>query len=298
MSENNDQSPSRRRISARLLLAHYALEHASGDDTPPAIELIGSGVADWVLAQCRSKRLAPVMRRQSSTSRQLQQLRDCGFIDPEAYTVLDTAYRARNIAHHEQVGLKREDVWVLWRRVSQIIELEGHAEGGPWTSVTIESVRAAVRRLEAEVRAKKKRYIPWIVLHLDPRAPFDEEFGPHQYTAGFRKRLTEALAERGMLAGVVRNHSWPLVMCDLCGAVVPVDNAWTPQINCMSDPDEKIDAFCGFGCSQWYQRILRRLEEEAQRSGTIRPPWEFVVDPQDYFIQNVVEIVGSRVHDE
>ena len=287
MPSDTYEDRSRARVARRLSLARHDLQRGTGDDTHPAIEMIGSAVADWVLAQSRSMGVLEGSERPPPTTRQLEVLRNLGFIDAEVHLLLDTAYRARNVAHHEQIGLKREEVWSLWRGISRTFGSVNHEPaGGRSDDPTLEEVRETVLRLEQQARASKKHRHQWVVLHLDPRAPFDEKYGPEQYDATSRQNLTKALAKRGMLTGVIRNHSWPLVTCDACGAVIPVDNGWTPQENCASEPDERIEVFCAFGCVEWYQRTLRELEEERKKQGP------FELDPGEYFVQNLVEIVS------
>ena len=77
-----------------------------GGSAVTALEMLGSAVADWTLSTSRNLQLLTSEHETPYTAKQLEALDNHRLIDRDRLLVLQTAYQARNLAHHEQLGLQ------------------------------------------------------------------------------------------------------------------------------------------------------------------------------------------------
>jgi hypothetical protein len=244
------------RVARRIALAEQELQSGDPASTVSALELIGSAVADWTLNSSKSCGLLTSAHQTPATSQQLKALRDYGLLDTNRLLVLQTAYQARNLAHHEQIGLDAAESLVLLSAVRWAVhDCSGSADTGkcPVPSSELISISELTKRLgTSQTGSKTPRHLS-VVLNLDRNCAFDPDWGPSNYSRQDRAEIVQATSERGMLRGIIRNQHWPLIGCDICRALVPIDNCWTPQEECVAYADEPIETFCGFGCSEMHR---------------------------------------------
>jgi len=119
-------------------------------------------------------------------------------------------------------------------------------------------------------------------LMIDPNDLFDRYWGPDSRSSEKREALIVNLEKRHMLAGCIATINWPLIRCDFCESLAPVDNCLTPQEDCMCESDEKIRVYCNFGCATRYQSLMRVFMNE-------QPNGDIYI--QEYMLQNSVEIL-------
>jgi hypothetical protein len=281
------RSPVELRIARRIELARQELEMAGGSSVT-ALEILGSAVADWTLNASRTFHLLTSEHETPSTSKQLEALDDHRVINHDRFVVLQTAYQSRNLAHHEQLGLEKAQSLMLldavrWATQEDLAWAAGvESTVCPVTEDDLLSISASTKRVRREgVGTKRPRHLD-VVLNLSIENTFDPEFGPANFTAGERSEIVRAVARRGMLSGVIRNQRWPLISCDICEAIVPIDLCGTPQEECMSYCDARLEAFCAFGCGKAHQKAVRDLMK--------RNPSSHAYD-QYYYLQNTVEMV-------
>jgi hypothetical protein len=243
------------RIARRLLIAEQELLKQAEAHSELVLELIGSAVADWALAQCKLLIILTEEQEAPPTSSQLENLKNCGFLGKNQFHVLSTAYRARNLAHHEQIGLHVELCVQLLNAVRWALQFPTLSEAnGSHANMPINQDElfdlmhevSKLNRTKARRKGSKQ-----IVIALYQDQPFHSDWGPSKFTHEERMEITQAVARRGMLSGVIKNLHWPLISCDVCNTVVSIDNCMTPQEECMSEsPLDTFEAFCVWGCSK------------------------------------------------
>jgi hypothetical protein len=247
------------RVARRLLIAEQELLKQAEAHSELVSELIGSAVADWTLAQCKLANILTDQQESPPTSVQLENLRHCGLIDHDQFDVLSTAYRARNLAHHEQIGLEFEQSVQLLNAVSWALHnpVSSETNAAPFDRTQFLRLMREVQRLS---RAGGRRKPPkQIVMALFQDSPFNSDWGPNNFELQERIAITQSVAKRGMLAGVLRNLHWPLVSCDICKTITSVDNCVTPQEECMSESAvDRFEAFCVWGCSQAHRETVSK----------------------------------------
>lgn len=118
---------------------------------------------------------------------------------------------------------------------------------------------------------------------IDQNNLFDLKWGPVSHSPEERSALIVNLEKRKMLAGCIANINWPLVRCDFCECIVPVDNCCTPQEDCIFCSDEKVGLYCEFGCADHYQSLMRDFMEQQPDKG--------IDYSQEYMLQNTVQIL-------
>lgn len=281
------RSPVELRIARRIELAYQELV-IDGGSTVTALEMLGSAVADWTLNASRILQLLRSDHETPYTAKQLEALDNHRLVARDRLLVLRTAYQARNLAHHEQLGLDREAVLVLldavrWATQDAPESTTDIVSGGcPVRQEDLLAIAASTKQIKrASVGKKPPRHLE-IVLNLGLHDTFNPDWGPANYAPKERSEIIKAVARRGMLRGIIRNQQWPLISCDICAACVPIDLCGTPQEECMSYCDERLEAFCAFGCGRAHQKAIRALME--------RHPLSHSYD-QYYYLQNTVQMV-------
>lgn len=124
-----------------------------------------------------------------------------------------------------------------------------------------------------------------VAVLVDPEKPFSDDWGPQHFTMAQRHHMIAVVKGRGMLAGCLTTINWPLIRCDYCQAIAPIDSLSTPQDDCVCEPDERMRVFCDFGCAQEYQRTMREFMDSQPDSASYIG---------EYMLQNTVEMIGMN----
>jgi len=140
--------------------------------------------------------------------------------------------------------------------------------------------RQALRQHKAHVISSQLH--EFCQLLLDPQELFVPEFGPDSRTSDQKAALIINLRGRQMLAGCIVSINWPLIRCDICEALAPIDRCWTPQEDCMCDSNERLRTFCDFGCAQKYQGFMHDFMSKQSDPN---------IYTQEYVLQNSVQMV-------